>query len=115
MGLLCIFLPNAKKIKNLNTHTGDKYSNLVQKIVGGDSWSALNKNTIDKEYQDLPIRVRNNIKRDSVKIDIISWDSIFKSGEEYGVELIKQLIDKAFDQRQYNDYDISDLLQRHHK
>jgi len=35
MGLLCIFLPEAKNILSLNTNTGNKYPDLVKDIVGG--------------------------------------------------------------------------------
>ena len=115
MGLLCIFLPEAKNILSLNTNTGNKYPDLVKDIVGGSYWSTLDINTIDEKYKDLPIRVRKNLKRESVKIDIISWNTLFSSGDAQAAIWIKKLIDKAFDQRNYNNYDISDKLQRRHK
>lgn len=115
MGLLCIFLPEAKNILSLNTNTGNKYPDLVKDIVGGSYWSTLDINTIDEKYKDLPIRVRKNLKRESVKIDIISWNTLFSSDDAQAAIWIKKLIDKAFDQRNYNNYDISDKLQRHHK
>ena len=114
MGLVCIFLPETKNIIDLNANTGDKYPDLVKNIVGGNYWSALNVNTIDEKYKDLPIRVRKNLKRDSVRIDVVSWESLFSNGDDQAAIWIKKLIDKAFDQRNYNKYDISDKLQRYH-
>lgn len=115
MGLLCIFLPGTKNIKSLNCNTGNKYQDLVKNIVGGADWYQFDANTIDEEYKDLPIRIRKNLKRESVRIDIISWNSLFQYGDAKAAEWIKQLIDKAFDQRNSNEYDVSDKLQRHHK
>lgn len=115
MGLLCISLPEAKNIKNLNTNTGEKYQDLVKDIAIESYWSNLNIGTVDRDYRDLPVRVRKNIKRQNVRIDVISWNDLFRNGDVQAAIWIKKLIDKAFDQRSNNDYHATDILQRHHK
>lgn len=115
MGLLCIFLPEANNVKNLNANIGEKYENLVKNIVGGAYWSTLDREKIDQEYKDLPLRVRKNLKREGVFIDIISWNELFRNGDAQAAQWIKKLIDKAFDQRSNNEYDVSDKLQRQHR
>lgn len=110
MGILVINLPENKN--GMIDSSGE-----VKKITGGNWERTLSKDYYEliKEYPHTPKRILKNLCREKVKIDFIDWDKLISNNNYESAVNLKWLIDVAFKRKNWNDYDISDPLQRRTK
>lgn len=65
------------------------------------TWVSINdRSEFDRRYPYMPARIIDNLLKKGVSISVINWDDL-------SVEKLKLLIDKAYDARSNNDYDMS--------
>lgn len=65
------------------------------------TWISINERSeFDRRYPYMPVRIIDNLLKKGVSISVINWDDLF-------VDKLKLLIDKAYDARSNNDYDMS--------
>lgn len=65
------------------------------------TWISINdRSEFDKRYPYMPARIIDNLLKKGVSISVINWGDL-------SVDKLKLLIDKAYDARSNNDYDMS--------
>lgn len=65
------------------------------------TWVSINdRSEFDRRYPYMPARIIDNLLKKGVSISVINWDDL-------SVDKLKLLIDKAYDARSNNDYDMS--------
>ena len=65
------------------------------------TWISINdRSEFDRRYPYMPARIIDNLIKKGVSISVINWDDL-------SVDKLKLLIDKAYDARSYNNYDMS--------
>lgn len=65
------------------------------------TWISINdRSEFDRRYPYMPARIIDNLLKKGVSISVINWDDL-------SVDKLKLLIDKAYDARSTNDYDMS--------
>lgn len=65
------------------------------------TWISINdRSEFDRRYPYMPARIIDNLLKKGVSISVINWDDL-------SVDKLKLLIDKAYDARSNNDYDMS--------
>lgn len=65
------------------------------------TWISINERSeFDRRYPYMPVRIIDNLLKKGVSISVINWDDL-------SVDKLKLLIDKAYDARSNNDYDMS--------
>lgn len=65
------------------------------------TWISINdRSEFDRRYPYMPARIIDNLLKKGVSISVINWDDL-------SVDKLKLLIDKAYDARSNNDYEMS--------
>lgn len=65
------------------------------------TWISINdRSEFDRRYPYMPARIIDNLLKKGVSISVINWDDL-------SVDKLKLLIDKAYDARSNNNYDMS--------
>lgn len=65
------------------------------------TWISINdRSEFDRRYPYMPARIIDNLLKKGVSISVINWGDL-------SVDKLKLLIDKAYDARSNNDYDMS--------
>ena len=65
------------------------------------TWISINdRSEFDRRYPYMPARINDNLLKKGVSISVINWSDL-------SVDKLKLLIDKAYDARSNNDYDMS--------
>lgn len=65
------------------------------------TWISINdRSEFDRRYPYMPARIIDNLLKKGVSISVINWDDL-------SVDKLKLLIDKAYNARSNNDYDMS--------
>lgn len=65
------------------------------------TWISINdRSEFDRRYPYMPARIVDNLLKKGVSISVINWDDL-------SVDKLKLLIDKAYDARSNNDYEMS--------
>ena len=65
------------------------------------TWISINdRSEFDRRYPYMPARIIDNLLKKGVSISVINWSDV-------SVDKLKLLIDKAYDARSNNDYDMS--------
>lgn len=65
------------------------------------TWVSINdRSEFDRRYPYMPARIIDNLLKKGVSISVINWDDL-------SIDKLKLLIDKAYDARSNNDYDMS--------
>lgn len=95
-GILVINLPSAKS--QYHTLCTDEEKNA---ILPNQTWMTINDRAeFEKRYPYMPARIIDNLLKKGVNISVVNW-------EDLNVAKLKLLIDKAYESRLTNDYDMS--------
>lgn len=70
-------------------------------LLNQKTWISINdRSEFDRRYPYMPARIIDNLLKKGVSISVINWDDL-------SVDKLKLLIDKAYDARSNNNYDMS--------
>lgn len=95
-GILVINLPSGKS--QYHTLCTDEEKNA---ILPNQTWMTINDRAeFEKRYPYMPARIIDNLLKKGVNISVVNW-------EDLNVAKLKLLIDKAYESRLTNDYDMS--------
>lgn len=96
-GLLIIHLPSTR----CDYHTLCTPEEKAAILPGEKNWISINeRNEFNSRYPYLPDRIIDNLLNKDVNISVVNWEDITASN-------LRLLIDKAFESRQSNRYDLS--------
>ena len=99
-GIIVILLPSAKSTYYTCAHNNEKefYSN--------SSWMSIDsREEYHRRYPFVPERIIDNLLKSDVSISVINWDKLT-------VDILKQMIDNAYNVRARNNYDMSRSMRR---
>ena len=104
-GLLVIMLPETKC--NGCHIPYDNEKKLIYPEV--TSWCRVNSSQdYVSRYPYMPKRIIENLTTEGVKISVVSWDKIYRKREN-----MLMLLDNAYNQRTYQEYNLSSAMRRH--
>lgn len=96
-GILVVHLPST----NCKNHTLCSPEEKAAVLPNEKNWISIDERTkYESRYPYLPDRIIDNLLEKDVNISIVNWDDL-------DISILKLLIDKAFEYRKLNNYDLS--------